>query len=145
MRKILLLILVAAVMMGCANKPQTTQAQQINYQLQAITQRKNEELKVCIDKNNEDENSKIVREQVIWNDQNRPYKIELLSNNKMITDDQKRALRNYLKINLECRKIVLNAFASNTYFSEEYAIQTRYNRQLDDLYVKLLNNEMTIS
>ena len=144
MKKILISLLMCTLI-SCAHQPQPTQAMQINSQLHSILQRMNDETNSCARKNNDNASSKVVNEQIMFASLTSPNKIELLTNNNKISDEQKVAMLEYLKKNSQCREIRLKALGSNTYLSPLLIAQQKYNSQLDDVYVKLINKEITIS
>ena len=94
----------------------------------------------CIQNTSLPHNSEIIENVLYINDEN-PNKINLLSSNEKITNDQKRQLTEYLSAANKCRRPTLNNLAAYPKVINE--IKT-FNNERDIIYANLLAKKITV-
>jgi len=83
---------------------------------------------------------KIVSQQIIFINRDGAANDQLMTSTSRLTGPQKLALREYLAENLKCRETFFAGLDGTTY----YAAFARYFNTMDDVYVKLLTDQITI-
>lgn len=82
----------------------------------------------------------VVAQQIIFISRDGAANDRLMNSTSRLTGPQKLALREYLAENLKCRETFFAGLEGTSY----YAVFARYFNTMDDVYVKLLTDQITI-
>lgn len=126
----------ALVLIGCASR-----AQMESDRLSAIFNKSNAESAICLTQLRSIPAAQIVNNEIIFYPADNPNKIALLTSTVKITNQQSKALTEYMDANEKCRKEYLANFAAIPQITA--AIQRNYNAN-DIIFSKLLAKEITI-
>ncbi len=83
---------------------------------------------------------KTVSEQIIFLTKDDKNLLELMSSSDRLSFQQKLTLKDYLTQNLKCRQDFFNSIKDTPY----HDIFSRYFKVMDDVYIKLMDDQMTI-
>ena len=82
----------------------------------------------------------VVSQQIIFLSRDTATNEKLMASTSRLSGQQKLALREYLAENLKCREAFFAGLDGTAY----YAVFARYFNTMDDVYVKLLTDQITI-
>jgi len=144
--KILLLSLVCVLtMIGCAQRqyqaPQNTYAQDQSARLRDASNEWSNSVQACLVKNKANPSVELVYSEVLYQNDNSPNKVALMSSAVKITEKQKKAVLEYLALNQPCRAIDAQYKYS---LPTIVAIKSAYFGDMDIIYARLLSREITI-
>lgn len=142
MKKILPAIFL--LLISCSNQQYNHQSQaQISYDRMNDSLRIRDALtKECCAKVNQLPDSKIVHDQILYEKEDSPNKIALMSSSQKTSASQNKSLLQYLKDNQECRDISINTIL--IYPSLPNPSKNFYG-DMDIVYANLISNKITIS
>lgn len=126
----------ALVLMGCSSR-----AQMESDKLTAIFNKSNAESAICLTQLRSIPAAQIVNNEIIFYPADNPNKMTLLTSTVKITNQQSKALMEYMDANEKCRKELLANFATIPQITAAY--QRNYNAN-DIIFSKLLAREITI-
>jgi hypothetical protein len=133
MKKLWLLLLIAALSSGCA-------LNQVN-----LSEQKNAEMKqrlaACENEIRTTPAVQLIDGEVIFNTLESANRVVLMASTSRINDRQANALVEYVQLTQKCRQITLEY---GQYWPAQTAEQRRYYGDIDTTYAKLLSREITI-
>lgn len=141
MKKLYILSCVGALLLNaCANNPVVKQSAQASMSptpihSESVAKRLND----CIIRSNQSADALLVDSQVIAVTRNNPHAKSLLSSPEKLTDQQARALTNYLAEANVCRPIVLEGVNP-----EMTAVYQDFFKRIDAVYADLIARKITI-
>lgn len=129
------------VLAGCQStqapaQPQT-EAELFSYKFQQA----NKEASECAKPTMQSQSAQIVAQQVMFLTKESSNQSMLLSTQTKLTMPQKVALKDYLAQNLKCRDAFFRGLEGTPY----YSIFFKYFTTMDNVYVQLMNDGMTIA
>lgn len=141
MKKLYILSCVGALLLGaCASKPPVSNPTQVAkvptpIHTASVAKRLND----CIIHSNQSADAVLVDSQIIAVTKNNPHAKALFSSSDKLTDQQARALTNYLAEANACRPIALEGVSP-----EMTAIYQDFFKRIDSLYADLIAKKITI-
>jgi len=139
--KFLAALALLLTLVGCeTNRPIPTQAQNEDDRLsqQVVSARAAE--KACADEMEKDQDYKRTYEEILYKRNDSPNKFDLMTNKYKLSEDQVDVLKRFIRLNVKCREVGIEALRGSPYLSVTLKIYNAF----DATYLKLLKGEITI-
>jgi len=140
MRKLILMFILTAFLSGCETMGNKTGAQLESDRITNLISTSNNDSKLCNSANSQTNAYKVFYSEILFEKDDSPNKYDLLTSKNKLTTNQKEILKEFLVFNAKCRQAAMQPLNGLPH----QIVQIQYYNLMDDVFLKLLKDEITI-